>query len=165
MKLIQSVCYKVTAHNYRALLYPFLIKQGKPTPLHLFLLAFIFCSVNGYIQGSWHTRHHSNVVGFDSLSIIGMYSDFEVHQNFNLFKRRVRRRCGTLGKQLKQYFKKLYLPQLRLIFETFENFGAFGTARELIFENALSGNLWNCWNSKPVIFSFQASAFLHLGCI
>ncbi|XP_066481109.1 3-oxo-5-alpha-steroid 4-dehydrogenase 1 [Tiliqua scincoides] len=38
-------------YTYRALIFPFLIRGGKPTPASLFLLAFLFCSFNGYLQG------------------------------------------------------------------------------------------------------------------
>ncbi|NXA33954.1 S5A1 dehydrogenase, partial [Eudromia elegans] len=36
---------------YRALVFPFLIRQGKPTPFFTFLLALLFCVYNGYLQG------------------------------------------------------------------------------------------------------------------
>ena len=35
---------------YRSLIYPFLIRGGKPTPLDSFVLAIIFCMYNGYMQ-------------------------------------------------------------------------------------------------------------------
>ncbi|XP_046767933.1 3-oxo-5-alpha-steroid 4-dehydrogenase 1 isoform X4 [Gallus gallus] len=35
----------------RALIFPFLIRQGKPTPFFTFLLALLFCIYNGYLQG------------------------------------------------------------------------------------------------------------------
>uniref|UniRef100_G1N3N3 Steroid 5 alpha-reductase 1 n=1 Tax=Meleagris gallopavo TaxID=9103 RepID=G1N3N3_MELGA len=37
--------------HYRALIFPFLIRQGKPTPFFTFLLALLFCIYNGYLQG------------------------------------------------------------------------------------------------------------------
>uniref|UniRef100_A0A8C3BUR9 3-oxo-5alpha-steroid 4-dehydrogenase (NADP(+)) n=1 Tax=Cairina moschata TaxID=8855 RepID=A0A8C3BUR9_CAIMO len=37
--------------RYRALVFPFLIRQGKPTPFFTFLLALLFCVYNGYLQG------------------------------------------------------------------------------------------------------------------
>ncbi|VDN00964.1 unnamed protein product [Thelazia callipaeda] len=40
----------------RALIYPFLIKSVQSTPLHIFLLSFIFCLINGYMQGAWHSH-------------------------------------------------------------------------------------------------------------
>lgn len=39
----------------RTLIYPFLIKQGTGTPAHIFLLCLLFCTVNGYMQGKWHS--------------------------------------------------------------------------------------------------------------
>ncbi|KFP27643.1 3-oxo-5-alpha-steroid 4-dehydrogenase 1, partial [Colius striatus] len=35
----------------RALIFPFLIREGKPTPFFTFVLALLFCSCNGYMQG------------------------------------------------------------------------------------------------------------------
>ncbi|XP_008329457.1 3-oxo-5-alpha-steroid 4-dehydrogenase 1 [Cynoglossus semilaevis] len=34
----------------RSLIYPFLIRGGKPTPCISFILAFVFCTYNGYMQ-------------------------------------------------------------------------------------------------------------------
>uniref|UniRef100_A0A3Q4BZF5 3-oxo-5alpha-steroid 4-dehydrogenase (NADP(+)) n=1 Tax=Mola mola TaxID=94237 RepID=A0A3Q4BZF5_MOLML len=34
----------------RSLIYPFLIRGGKPTPFISFVLAFVFCTYNGYMQ-------------------------------------------------------------------------------------------------------------------
>ncbi|XP_026202363.1 3-oxo-5-alpha-steroid 4-dehydrogenase 1 isoform X2 [Anabas testudineus] len=36
--------------NSRSLIYPFLIRGGKPTPFASFALAFVFCIYNGYMQ-------------------------------------------------------------------------------------------------------------------
>ena len=50
-------CYIYLCNNssslvrYRALIFPFLIRQGKPTPFFTFLLALLFCIYNGYLQG------------------------------------------------------------------------------------------------------------------
>ncbi|VDD92206.1 unnamed protein product [Enterobius vermicularis] len=38
----------------RTLVYPFLMRSGKPTPFHVWVLAVIFCTYNGVIQGLWH---------------------------------------------------------------------------------------------------------------
>ncbi|EFO21290.2 hypothetical protein LOAG_07203 [Loa loa] len=48
----------------RALIYPFLIKHGTGTPVHIFLLGLLFCTINGYVQGKWHSH---NVVYNESL--------------------------------------------------------------------------------------------------
>ncbi|VDM42688.1 unnamed protein product [Toxocara canis] len=47
----------VAHYAQRSLIYPFLIKGGKATPLHIFLQAALFCAGNGFIQGVWHTRY------------------------------------------------------------------------------------------------------------
>ncbi|KFP55467.1 3-oxo-5-alpha-steroid 4-dehydrogenase 1, partial [Cariama cristata] len=36
---------------YRALIFPLLIREGKPTPFFTFVLALLFCVYNGYLQG------------------------------------------------------------------------------------------------------------------
>uniref|UniRef100_A0A8B9CTF0 3-oxo-5alpha-steroid 4-dehydrogenase (NADP(+)) n=1 Tax=Anser brachyrhynchus TaxID=132585 RepID=A0A8B9CTF0_9AVES len=41
----------VLHYVHRALIFPFLIRQGKPTPFFTFLLALLFCIYNGYLQG------------------------------------------------------------------------------------------------------------------
>ncbi|KAI6075429.1 3-oxo-5-alpha-steroid 4-dehydrogenase 1 [Aix galericulata] len=41
----------VLHYLHRALVFPFLIRQGKPTPFLTFLLALLFCVYNGYLQG------------------------------------------------------------------------------------------------------------------
>ncbi|XP_069469823.1 3-oxo-5-alpha-steroid 4-dehydrogenase 1 isoform X2 [Ambystoma mexicanum] len=37
----------------RTLVFPFLIRGGKPTPFVTFVLAFVFCVYNGYLQGRY----------------------------------------------------------------------------------------------------------------
>uniref|UniRef100_A0A914XDB7 3-oxo-5alpha-steroid 4-dehydrogenase (NADP(+)) n=1 Tax=Plectus sambesii TaxID=2011161 RepID=A0A914XDB7_9BILA len=49
-----------TAHYLqRTLIFPFLIKGGKPTPVHLVMMAFAFCCWNGYIQSAYHQLYAS----------------------------------------------------------------------------------------------------------
>ncbi|CAH1793207.1 unnamed protein product [Owenia fusiformis] len=43
-------------YSQRALLFPFLIRGGKPTPFLPFFLAFVFCAYNGYMQGRMLTQ-------------------------------------------------------------------------------------------------------------
>ncbi|NWI56046.1 S5A1 dehydrogenase, partial [Calyptomena viridis] len=38
-------------YMHRALIFPLLIRQGKPTPFFTFVLALLFCVFNGYLQG------------------------------------------------------------------------------------------------------------------
>ncbi|XP_061444340.1 3-oxo-5-alpha-steroid 4-dehydrogenase 1 isoform X2 [Rhineura floridana] len=49
-------------YTYRSFIFPFLIRGGKPTPAFTFLLAFIFCLYNGYLQG----RSLSNYAEYSS---------------------------------------------------------------------------------------------------
>lgn len=42
---------------FRACIFPFLIKGGKPTPFVPFVLAFVFCVVNGYLQCAYLLFH------------------------------------------------------------------------------------------------------------
>lgn len=46
----------------RSLIYPFLIRGGKPTPFASFALAFVFCIYNGYLQ----VRYLSHYAAFPS---------------------------------------------------------------------------------------------------
>lgn len=61
----------------RALIYPFLIRGGKPTPFVSFALAFLFCTYNGYMQ----IRYLSHFAEFpeswitDPYFIIGRFSE------------------------------------------------------------------------------------------
>ena len=43
--------YFLIHYTNRTFIYPMRIKGGKPTPVKILLLAFIFCTCNGYIQG------------------------------------------------------------------------------------------------------------------
>ncbi|NWV59361.1 S5A1 dehydrogenase, partial [Malurus elegans] len=58
---------------YRALIFPFLIRQGKPTPFFTFVLALLFCVFNGYLQGRSLTNYATYPPGWlaDSRFIIG----------------------------------------------------------------------------------------------
>ncbi|XP_066531279.1 3-oxo-5-alpha-steroid 4-dehydrogenase 1 [Hoplias malabaricus] len=44
-------------YTQRSLIYPFLIRGGKPTPFASFSLAFIFCVCNGYLQIRYLSRY------------------------------------------------------------------------------------------------------------
>ncbi|KAM9680262.1 3-oxo-5-alpha-steroid 4-dehydrogenase 1 [Dama dama] len=41
----------------RTLVFPFLIRGGKPMPLYAFLLAFVFCTYNGYLQSRYLSQY------------------------------------------------------------------------------------------------------------
>lgn len=43
--------------HYRALIFPLLIRAGKPTPFFIFVLALLFCTYNGYLQGRSLTNY------------------------------------------------------------------------------------------------------------
>jgi 3-oxo-5-alpha-steroid 4-dehydrogenase 1 len=40
----------LTHYSYRCIVYPLLIRGGKPTPVVIMLMAFAFCCLNGYLQ-------------------------------------------------------------------------------------------------------------------
>lgn len=42
---------------HRSLIFPFLIRGGKPTPFIPFILAFAFCVLNGYLQGGYILKY------------------------------------------------------------------------------------------------------------
>uniref|UniRef100_A0A8C5Q6E5 3-oxo-5-alpha-steroid 4-dehydrogenase n=1 Tax=Leptobrachium leishanense TaxID=445787 RepID=A0A8C5Q6E5_9ANUR len=42
---------------HRTLIFPFFIRGGKPTPVFSFIMAFIFCCYNGYLQSSYLCRY------------------------------------------------------------------------------------------------------------
>ncbi|XP_006903192.1 PREDICTED: 3-oxo-5-alpha-steroid 4-dehydrogenase 1 [Elephantulus edwardii] len=44
-------------YAHRTLIFPFLIRGGKPTPLPTFVLAVLFCIFNGYLQGRFLSRY------------------------------------------------------------------------------------------------------------
>ena len=67
----------VSHYAQRSLVYPLLIRSGKPTPVHLFLLGVLFCSWNGYLQGFWHAKYANYPTGhFRTFSSL-----FGKHQN------------------------------------------------------------------------------------
>ncbi|XP_075399090.1 3-oxo-5-alpha-steroid 4-dehydrogenase 1 [Tenrec ecaudatus] len=67
-------------YTQRTLIYPLLIRGGKPTPLSTFLMAFMFCIYNGYLQSRylslteypdhWTTQPH--FLAGSSLWLVGM---------------------------------------------------------------------------------------------
>ncbi|XP_023684534.1 3-oxo-5-alpha-steroid 4-dehydrogenase 1 [Paramormyrops kingsleyae] len=48
----------------RCLIYPFLIRGGKGTPFVSFLLAFVFCVYNGYLQGRYLSHYADYPAGW-----------------------------------------------------------------------------------------------------
>ncbi|XP_034854803.1 3-oxo-5-alpha-steroid 4-dehydrogenase 1 isoform X1 [Mirounga leonina] len=41
----------------KSLIFPFLIRGGKPMPLYTFVLAFVFCIYNGYLQSRYLSQY------------------------------------------------------------------------------------------------------------
>ncbi|XP_028909953.1 3-oxo-5-alpha-steroid 4-dehydrogenase 1 isoform X1 [Ornithorhynchus anatinus] len=73
--------FRIPTEPVLSLVFPFLIRGGKPTPVSTFIMAFLFCSFNGYLQGqnlskyavyptSW-LRNPRFIIGF-LLWLIGM---------------------------------------------------------------------------------------------
>ncbi|NXP57405.1 S5A1 dehydrogenase, partial [Chloropsis cyanopogon] len=58
---------------YRALIFPLMIREGKPTPFFTFVLALLFCVFNGYLQGRSLTTYATYPPGWlaDSRFITG----------------------------------------------------------------------------------------------
>ncbi|XP_004380331.1 3-oxo-5-alpha-steroid 4-dehydrogenase 1 [Trichechus manatus latirostris] len=44
-------------YAHRTLIFPFLIRGGKPTPLLIWVMAFMFCTFNGYLQGRYLSQY------------------------------------------------------------------------------------------------------------
>ncbi|XP_024434305.2 3-oxo-5-alpha-steroid 4-dehydrogenase 1 isoform X2 [Desmodus rotundus] len=47
----------VVHYVQRSLIFPFLIRGGKPTPLYSCVLAFVFCTYNGYLQSRYLSQY------------------------------------------------------------------------------------------------------------
>ncbi|XP_074135244.1 3-oxo-5-alpha-steroid 4-dehydrogenase 1 isoform X1 [Sminthopsis crassicaudata] len=47
----------ITHYFQRSLIFPFLIRGGKPVPILIFLSAFIFCTLNGYLQSQYLSNY------------------------------------------------------------------------------------------------------------
>jgi len=46
--MVNDACYIV--YIYRSLVYPALMRKGKPTPMIVFLIAAVICLLNGFMQ-------------------------------------------------------------------------------------------------------------------
>ncbi|KAK7505461.1 hypothetical protein BaRGS_00003206 [Batillaria attramentaria] len=57
LKNLVAVGLFLLHYFHRTFIFPFLIKGGKPTPLVPFVMAFIFCLLNGYLQGGYLLRY------------------------------------------------------------------------------------------------------------
>ncbi|XP_058162474.1 3-oxo-5-alpha-steroid 4-dehydrogenase 1 isoform X2 [Dasypus novemcinctus] len=44
-------------YAHRSLIYPFLIRGGKPTPFFTWIFACIFCTYNGYLQSKYLSQY------------------------------------------------------------------------------------------------------------
>ncbi|KAM3928976.1 3-oxo-5-alpha-steroid 4-dehydrogenase 1 [Leptodactylus fuscus] len=69
--LVAFICHYV----HRTLVFPFLIRGGKPTPLASFMLALIFCCYNGYLQSSYLCKYAGLPLNWthDPRFIIGLF--------------------------------------------------------------------------------------------
>ncbi|KAL2307851.1 hypothetical protein Nmel_000835 [Mimus melanotis] len=69
---------------YRALIFPLLIRAGKPTPFFTFVLALLFCVFNGYLQGRSLTAYAAYPPGWlgDSRFITGGMFEYVSGANF-----------------------------------------------------------------------------------
>lgn len=47
----------VVHYVHRTLIFPLLIRGGKPTPLYTFVIAFVFCLYNGYLQSRYLSQY------------------------------------------------------------------------------------------------------------
>eukprot|EP00105_Crassostrea_gigas_P031504 XP_011454218.1 PREDICTED: 3-oxo-5-alpha-steroid 4-dehydrogenase 1 isoform X1 [Crassostrea gigas] len=72
----------------RSSIFPFLIRGGKPTPFIPFILAFVFCVLNGYLQGGyilkyadfgskwmWNSRFYLGIILFCTGMFINLQAD------------------------------------------------------------------------------------------
>ncbi|RLW13087.1 hypothetical protein DV515_00000006 [Chloebia gouldiae] len=69
---------------HRALIFPLLIREGKPTPFFTFVLALLFCVFNGYLQGRSLTTYAIYPPGWlgDSRFITGGMFEYVSGANF-----------------------------------------------------------------------------------
>ncbi|XP_015473733.1 3-oxo-5-alpha-steroid 4-dehydrogenase 1 isoform X3 [Parus major] len=71
-------------YAHRALIFPLLIREGKPTPFFTFVLALLFCAFNGYLQGRSLTTYAIYPAGWlgDSRFITGGMFEYVSGANF-----------------------------------------------------------------------------------
>ncbi|KAF1770670.1 hypothetical protein GCK72_002491 [Caenorhabditis remanei] len=50
-------CLMMFHYAYRSFIYPFLLNSKNRTPAKIVLMAFAFCTWNGFIQGSWNAYY------------------------------------------------------------------------------------------------------------
>ncbi|CAI4228514.1 unnamed protein product [Auanema sp. JU1783] len=56
----------------RSIYYPIVVTSSKGSPLHIFFAAVLFCTYNGYMQGSWHALFFKSTNFFSNpLTYIG----------------------------------------------------------------------------------------------
>lgn len=51
-------------YAYRSFVYPFLLNSKNQTPADIVLMAFVFCTWNGFIQGSWNAYYQPEIDQF-----------------------------------------------------------------------------------------------------
>ncbi|KAL1524094.1 hypothetical protein AB1Y20_019004 [Prymnesium parvum] len=52
------LCFEAHYLN-RSVFFPLTVRGGKPTPFGVFLMAFLFCSINAYLQGRYLTKFYT----------------------------------------------------------------------------------------------------------
>ncbi|KAK3098214.1 hypothetical protein FSP39_017269 [Pinctada imbricata] len=60
----------ITHYFHRTIIYPLRLRNSKPIPLIPFVIAFVFCSLNGYLQAEYHMSY--TIIQPDSFFVAGI---------------------------------------------------------------------------------------------
>uniref|UniRef100_A0A182Z9Y4 3-oxo-5alpha-steroid 4-dehydrogenase (NADP(+)) n=1 Tax=Biomphalaria glabrata TaxID=6526 RepID=A0A182Z9Y4_BIOGL len=112
---------------HRTFLFPFLIRGGKPTPLFPFVMAFMFCTINGYVQTRYILKYADLTVTQSSLNriIIGT-AIFFIGMGINLHSDHILRNLrkpGEKGYKIPYGGMFLYISGANFFGEIVEWFG------------------------------------------
>ncbi|CAK8684814.1 unnamed protein product [Clavelina lepadiformis] len=135
-------------YGYRALIYSFSIRGGKPSPLPFFLLAMFFCACNGYMQANYLLRHSSYPTSWFSEwnFILGMFVFlFGFYTNI---------RCDNILRGLRKPGETGYKIPRGWMFNYVSGGNYFGEAAEWC------GWALACWSPQGLAFAVFATAFL-----